>query len=116
MGAHRIAIALCLVLAMVCVVAQRPKLKYGITLAECGVSASISLAQKQTVLWYANYTNANGGVNISGVIHDLEFVMYAFSAGLISVLTITISYNDAFDAELMSTHSARTAVSAYAMR
>lgn len=66
----------CLVLGAA-VAAQRPVLKYGLTLSQCGLSASISIGQKQTLEWYANYTNAHGGVNISGVIHDVEFVMYA---------------------------------------
>lgn len=68
------ALALCIALALA-VAAQRPKLKYGLTLAQCGVSASIAVLQRQTLLWYANFTNAHGGVNISGVIHDIEFVM-----------------------------------------
>lgn len=79
-------LTLACLLLVVAVAAQRPVLKYGLTLSQCGVSASISMGQKQTLEWYANYTNAHGGVNISGLIHDVEFVMYGS-------LTLTLVVN-----------------------
>lgn len=96
-------LALCAALLALSATAQRPKLKYGLTLATCGVSASIAVLQRQTLLWYANFTNAHGGVNVSGVIHDIEFIMCGHVRLMFSD-PYRNRYNDAFDNQLMGAH------------
>lgn len=86
-------------LCAVCVRAQTPAFRIGGTLTACGEGSDQSTAMRDALQFYANYTNANGGVTINGTRHNLEIIMYV----VISISAdFFCSYNDARDPELIS--------------
>lgn len=77
------------VLTLAC--AQTPVFRIGGTQTSCGNGADQSAAMRSALLFYANYTNNNGGVMINGTRHDLDIIMYASTLASSDDLTLTSS-------------------------
>lgn len=69
-----LAVILCF-LPLVSVQATRPVLKIGLTSTTCGNTAGIAINQVQSLRWWANDTNARGGITVNGTVYDVDFVM-----------------------------------------
>lgn len=64
-------------LLLVSVLAARPVIKIGLTSTTCGNTAGIAVNQAQSLRWWANDTNARGGITVNGTVYDVNFVMCA---------------------------------------
>lgn len=71
-GTRLVCVALLFALAS----AANPTVKIGLTLSKCGLTAQAAEPTEQSLRWWVNYTNTQGGIVINGTAHDIELVMY----------------------------------------
>lgn len=79
---------LVLLLAIGCVcLTQRPVIKIGWTVPRCGQNVQLFQDQELAIDFWQNFLNAGSGINVGGVIHNVQ----------------VIKYNDASDPSLIRT-------------
>lgn len=54
----------------------QPVLKIGWVRPLCGEALAYYFDQEEALLFWANYTNENGGVNVNGTAHQVQMVLY----------------------------------------